>query len=448
MLGETEIRKITEQVLAISTADQTEVLFWGEESQLTRFANSAIHQNVAEANTEVRVRVVLGKKIGVASTNELGAEALERVVETATTVAALQPDNPDFKSLPGPAAIAEGKAYVEATASATPEQRAHRVGAICRQARDKGLNAAGAFKTGCYEIAVANSLGLFAYHPATVAHLNTVIMSDTGSGFASRVAVDVREIDAEAVGTVAVDKALRSRNPVEIEPGEYTVILEEEAVNDMVFFLGYMGFGARQVQEGRSFMCGKFGEEIVDRNISIWDDGLDQVGLVMPFDFEGVPKRRVDLIKNGVAEGVVYDSYTAGKEEGKKSTGHALPAPNTFGPFPFNLFMARGTATKEEMLASTERGIWVTRFHYTNIVHPLKTIITGMTRDGTFFIEKGELVKPIKNMRFTQSILEALSNVEMVGKEGKLARKGWSGAGSYAPALKISTFRFTGKTQF
>jgi predicted Zn-dependent protease len=171
----------------------------------------------------------------------------------------------------------------------------------------------------------------------------------------------------------------------------------------------------------------------------------------MPFDFEGVPKQRVDFIKSGVANAVAYDSYTAGKEEGKTSTGHALPAPNTFGPFPWNVAMEPGDATKAEMLASMKKGLWVTRVHYVRPVHPLKTIITGMTRDGTFLIKDGDFAGPVKNLRFTQSILEALSEVHMIGRETKLGREAFMEnliGGIRVPALKIARFTFTSTTDF
>lgn len=437
---------ITNKVLSLSTADQTEVLFLGEESGLTRFANSYIHQNVAECNVELRVRVVVGKRIGVASTNDLSDEALQRVVETALTVASFQQENPDFTSLPEPAPLPEVSGFVEGTAAFTPEARAKATGVICRLARERGLTASGAFTTATYELAVANSLGVFAYYPMTLADLNTVIMSDSSSGYANATSLDVAEIEPEAVATEAVGKAIRSRNPQEVKPGEYAVILEEYAVANLLLHLGHLGLGALAVQEKRSFMRDRFGDRIVDERISIWDDGLDPKGLPMPFDFEGVPKQRVSLIERGIARAVVYDSYTAGREEGKRSTGHALPAPNTYGPVPLNLFMGAGETTKEEMLASTDKGIWVTRFWYTNPVHPLKTIITGMTRDGTFLIEGGEIARPIKNLRFTQSILEALSRVEMVGETTKL-EQAFLGA-IRVPALKIEGFSFTGMTQF
>lgn len=446
MLGEQKIRMITNKVLSLSTADQTEVLFLGEDSGLTRFANSYIHQNVAECNAELRVRVIVGKRIGVASTNDLSDEALQRVVETALTLASFQRENPDFTSLPEPVPLPEVSGFVERTAAFTPEARAKAVGVICRLARERGLTASGAFTTAAHELAVANSLGVFAYYPTTLVDLNTVIMSNSSSGYANATSLDVAEIDPEAVATEAVGKAIKSRAPQEIEPGEYAVILEEYVVADLLLHLSHLGFGALAVQERRSFMCDRFGERIVGERISIWDDGLDPKGLPMPFDFEGIPKQRVNLIERGIAKAVVYDTYTAGREEGKTSTGHALPAPNTFGPIPFNMFMQPGMATKEGMLTSTERGIWVTRFHYTNPVHPLKTIITGMTRDGTFLIEDGELACPLKNLRFTQSILDALSRVEAIGRTTKLER-GFFGA-IRIPALKIEGFNFTGTTQF
>jgi predicted Zn-dependent protease len=281
-----------------------------------------------------------------------------------------------------------------------------------------------------------------------MAHILTVAMGEDSSGYGSAAAMDVRALDPEAVGREAVDKALRSRNPTAIEPGAYTVILEAEAVADMLTTLGFLGLGALAVQEGHSFMNGRFGDRIAGENITIWDDGHDWRGVPMPFDCEGVPKQRVMLIENGVARGVVYDSFTAGREPGKTSTGHSLPAPNTSGPLPLNLFMAPGGATVEQMLASTQRGIWVTRFHYTNTVHPVQTVLTGMTRDGTFLIENGQLARPLKNLRFTQSILEAFGRAEMLGSELKLIVDDWDGFGVCVPAAKIRDFRFTGTTEF
>jgi PmbA protein len=397
----------------------------------------------------VRVRVVFGKKVGAASDNDLSDEALQKMVKSAETAARFQQDNPDFRSLPEPQPLRQVDACFEATAACTPEERARSVAAICAMSRKNGLEAGGAFSTTTTEIVIVNSLGVSAYHCGTRAYIVTVIMGEDSSGYACATGMDVSALEPEAVGQVAVDKALRSRNPTQVEPGAYTVILEEEAVANMLSYLGYMGFGALTVQEGRSFMSGRFGAKITGQNVTIWDDGYDPRGVVFPFDFEGVPKQRVTLIENGVARGVVYDSFTAGREEGKVSTGHRQPpGPYTIGPIPTNLFMSPGRATKEEMLASTERGIWVTRFHYTNSLHPIKTVLTGMTRDGTFLIENGQIARPLKNLRFTQSILEAFSQVEMLGAVLKPISTGWRNFVTCAPAAKIHGFQFTGTTEF
>lgn len=444
MLGQARIKQITDTILARSTADQTEVVILAGDQALTRFANSTIHQNVYETDASVRIRVVLGKRIGVAGTNNLHEQALAEALEHALAIARFQAENPDFQSLPGPLPIPAVTSFSQATAGCTPEQRAKGAGAVCLQARAKGVVASGALTTATLEVAVANSLGTFAYFPTTKADINTVIMSDNSAGYAAAEALDINDLDFEAIGAEAVDKCLRSRNPRSIEPGQYPVILEPYAVEDFIGMMTYTGFSAVAMQEGRSFMVGKIGQQIVDPRISIWDDGLDPAGLPQPFDFEGVPKQRVELITNGVAKGVVYDSYCAGKE-GKQSTGHALPAPNTFGPFPLNAFFAPGDATVEEMIKGTKRGLYVTRFHYTRPVEPTKVVITGMTRDGTFLIENGEIAYPVKNLRFTQSYLEALNAVEAIGSKPALLE----GFGSVSvPALKLSAFTFTGATEF
>ncbi len=451
MLGEATLKERIDRILSLSQADQTEVVFMRESEQLTRFANSYIHQNMAKEEIQARVRVAVGKKIGIASTDDLSDAALQRVVDSAMTVASFQQDNPDFISLPGPRPISRIDGFVERTATCTPETLARAVKSICAPSREQGFNASGAFAARSFEYAVGNSLGVFGYYPTTLADLRTVIMSDTGSGYAAAASLDIGDIDAEAVGREAIDKALRSRNPTDVEPGEYTVVLEEYAVAIMLTYLAYMGFGAQSVQENRSFMSGKIGLQVTGENVSIWDDGLDPKNLPMPFDFEGVPKRRVDFIKNGVASGPVYDTYTAGREEGKESTGHALPAPNDLGPFPWNVSMQSGDVTKEEMLRSTERGLWVTRLHYVRPVHPLKTVITGMTRDGTFLIKNGEFAAPVKNLRFTQSVLAALSEIEMIGSETKVGREGFMEnfiGGVRVPPLKVSRFTFTSTTEF
>jgi predicted Zn-dependent protease len=443
MFGPEKFQRIADVVLQHSEAEQTEVLFLGGEEALTRFANSYIHQNVTQSNARVSVRAIWNKRIGVAATNDLSEDSLRRTTEQALEIARLQVEDPDFQSLPGPAPVAEIELFSEQTAHCSPEERARRVGMICEMAKGQDLKASGSFSTGWREIGIANSLGINAHTIGTEAQLTTVIMGETGSGYASALGTDIDAIDAAALGQEAVDKALRSADPIELEPGEYEVVLEEYAVATVLGYMAYMGFSGQALQEGRSFM--RLGEQIVGPEISIWDDGLDPTGRPMPFDFEGVPKQRLDIITAGVATGVAYDSYTAGREPEQTSTGHALPAPNAFGPVPFNLFMGPGKTPRQELGRSIERGLWITRFHYVNPLHPVKAILTGMTRDGTFLIENGEITRPVKDLRFTQSILEAFSEVVAISQETRLT--GGFFGGTRVPAMHLRRFRFTGATQ-
>jgi predicted Zn-dependent protease len=273
--------------------------------------------------------------------------------------------------------------------------------------------------------------------------LITVHMAaDGGSGYAEQAAVDATTIEAEALGREAAAKARATSGAVSVEPGDYPVVLEEYAVIDLLDMLGYLGFSALAVQEGRSFV--EVGRQVGSELVSMHDDGADPAGLPMAFDYEGVAKQRVELIERGVCRGVVYDAQTAAREH-RSSTGHGLPAPNTYGPFPINMLMAAGETKRDDLIAGLDRGLLVTRFHYTNPVHPKLAIVTGMTRDGTFLVEGGRIVGPVRNLRFTQSYLQALAGVVAVGRERKTLR-GFLG-GSVVPALRIEAFTFTGATE-
>jgi predicted Zn-dependent protease len=436
MLGKDRALQLLEETLAHAEADQTEVLLIIENTGLTRFANSAIHQNLAESNARVAIRSVVGKRVGSASTNRLEPEQLRAAADRSLELARLQAENPDFVSLPAPQPLPQVRAISAATDASTPEARAAVVADIVSMGQQEKCAVSGVLSVESTEVVVGNSLGIRAYHPATVALLNVIASDDTSSGYAHWMGTDISRLDHKAIAWTALEKCILGRRPAALDPGDYEVILEPPAVADLVSFLAYLGFGANAVEEGRSFMCDRFGSPITGEQISIWDDGLDPRGLPMPFDFEGVPKQRVELINQGVANAVVYDSYHANKQ-GKQSTGHALPAPNTYGPYPLNLFLAPGGASREDLIRATRRGLLVTRFHYTNIVQPKETVITGMTRDGTFLIENGRLGQPVRNLRFTQSILDALSSVELVGKEAVLTDR------CVVPALKLARFTFT-----
>jgi len=436
MLGETRCLQLVDAALKACDCDQAEVIVWAQETALTRFAESAIHQNVAEANAMVSVRAVLGKRTGVARGNQLNPDDVRGVARRALELARVAAEDPKFVSLPAPEPYPKVQTYSEATAASTPESRAEAIRGIAAIAAKHACRVSGAYAADKSEIAIGNSLGIRAYAPTTDASLITVVADDDSSGYAEWRGTDLAQLDAEHLAEIAARKCADGRGAEAIAPGDYTVILEPLAVGDMLFMLAYMGMGAMAFQEGRSFMSGRIGEKLAGENITIWDDATDPRQRAIPFDWEGVAKRRVTIIENGIARGPVYDSYTAHKE-GRKSTGHAFPAPNTFGPAPTHIFLGDGDASVEQMVASTERGLLVTRFHYTNIVHEKQTIFTGMTRDGTFLIENGRIARPVKNLRFTQSILSALSDVQMIGKGGQLTEY------AYAPALKIERFAFT-----
>ena len=438
LTDQAELKRFVDRLLEASPAQQTEVLVTEWDSALTRFANNGIHQNVAERDVSVRVRVLKDGKTGVASINQLSETAAADVLKRAVAIADLQPKG-ELVPMPGPAKSHPVEAWSDATAAATPEQRADFVEAICAKAGRAGLKAFGAFSTGAEQLAIANSLGVFHHHRSTEATINTVVMGEAGSGYADRSAIDVRELDKDDLASEVIDKAQRNQNAQPVEPGDYEVVLEEYAVAEMLEFLSFIGFGALAAQEERSFM--RLGERITGENIDIWDDGLDPSGAPMSFDFEGVPKQKVQLINHGVATGLVYDMQTA-QRAGRQSTGHGLPAPNTDGPFAVNLFMAPGSTPKPELTTDIKRGIWVTRFWYVRVVQPKASIITGMTREGTFLIENGKITRPVKDLRFTQSILEALNSTLAISQSTKLQISEYLGA-SRVPALRLKAFTFT-----
>jgi PmbA protein len=442
LIGPDEVRATVEAALDLPGADGVEVLFLHEWNGLTRFANSSIHQSTAREDTGIRVRVISEGRVGVASSNDFTKDGARRAAASALEMTEVAAPDPMFPGL-APKAEAPEKpgAFDEATAFSTPEQRAEAVATLAAQP-DRDFHAAGAFETSAVEVAVANTEGQFCYAPTTQASLNTVVSGGrSGSGAADAAETRMGDVDAEEIGRRAAAKARDSQDPRELAAGRYEVVLEPPAVGTMASFLAYMGFGGRTIEEGRSPFSGKAGEKVCSEMITISDDALSPLTIGLPFDFEGTPKQKVALIDQGVFRTGVHDRRSA-KRARAESTGHALPPPNPEGPFPLNLFLATGDASMEDLIASTTRGLLVSRFHYSNIVHPIETTITGMTRDGTWLIEDGQIKHPVRNFRFTQSILEALSNVELIGRESVIASEFFFAA-SRVPALKISSFNFS-----
>jgi PmbA protein len=438
---------LAERALTYATragATEAEALVIAEGAALTRFANSQIHQNVAETNITINLRFVAGKRVGVASSDRTDDEGLTRLADRAAAIARVVEELDDWGGLPEPTQVDDvAGAYAAATASATPEFRAEGVRAVIAAADAAGVNAYGSFSTGTDSTAIANSKGVRVSCTRSSAQLLTVSMGPNGgTGYAEQAAVDATAIDASAVGREAAEKARATANAVAIDAGDYPVVLEEYAVVDLLDMLGYLGFSALAVQEGRSFF--EEGRRIGSDLVSIVDDGHDSAGFPMGFDYEGVAKQRVALLENGVCRSVVHDSQTAARA-GVASTGHGLPAPNPWGPFPLNMIMASGGTPRDDLIAGLDRGLLVTRFHYTNPVHPKLAIITGMTRDGTFLVEDGRVVGPVRNLRFTQSYLEALDCTVAVASERKTV-KGFLG-GVVVPALRLDGWTFTGTTE-
>lgn len=444
MLGERNVKELLENVLARSPADETEASLSAVDEALTRFANNAIHQNVAESDAVLQVRAVFGRKVGAASTNDFSSASLARLVERACDAARHQPENPDFPGLPDPRPIPQVNSFDGAVAAASPEMRARAVADVCKQVTAAEAEAAGAYSTAAIESAIANSRGVWAYHPSTSVDFTLVVTNnEEGTGYAHGTSWRLDRVNTGALGMEALQKALAARAPRTIPPGEYPAIFEPYAMADILENLAADGMGALAVQEGRSWMNGRLGQAALSPSISIWDDGLDPDGEPQPFDCEGVPKQRVDIVRGGVPLAPVYDTHTAAREPGRSSTGHAQPVDEDWdGPMPGNLHMAAGDSTVEAMIQSTDRGLYVTRFWYSNIVAEHDCVLTGMTRDGTFWIERGEIVGPARNLRFTQSLVGALKQVTAVGRE---ARPIGGFYGSYRlPPVKVEVFRFTG----
>jgi predicted Zn-dependent protease len=391
--------------------------------------------------------VVLGKKIAVVTTNLLQPPSLRKSLQKAIGLAKIQQPNEEFISLPEPKPIAEMDTFSEGIAHLTPDKKVKMIKSLLTLMKRTGVRASGALSNGQVEVAIVNSLGIEAYQKYSDLFFHLIAEDGKSSGYTGFVTRDPDRFDPAVLAREALAKVSKKES-IQIEPGEYEVILEPYAVSELLSFLGYLGFHALAVQEGRSFFCNQFGKKVVDPKITIYDDGLDPEGLQIPFDFEGLPKKKVVFLEEGVAKEVTYDSLTAGRE-GKGSTGHGLLPPNTEGPIPVNLFMRGGESSLEEMIRSVRKGIYVTRFHYTNVVEPMKAVITGMTRDGTFLIEEGEIKSPIKNLRFTESILRALSRASAISRERRVCSEGTVYSrrfvtGTVTPAIKVDGFNFSG----
>ena len=462
MLTQEQAGDIFDRIRRLSTADEVEVLFSGGRFALTRFANNTIHQNVAEENHVVSVRTVFGGRTARAFTNKFDDESLRQVVKSSDSLAKVQHPDPDLLPMPNATETAASAAapipsrHFRQTAEITPELRAEGVKKIVGMAERHKLTTAGVFSSGESIDGIFSSRGLSRWHTQTSAEISITMLAADSSGWQKANSPDVANLDALQLAEVAARKAVESAHPREIPAGKYTVILEPAAVLDIVGFM-FWDYSGMAILDQRSFLSGRIGTKLFGENISIWDDVAHPLQTGSPFDGEGVQRQRVGLVEDGVVKRVVYARATA--ERMKRSeyrdkagpiaaTGHGFALPNEMGEMPQNIVFAPGgdPQTVEQMIASTERGVLVTRLWYIREVDPYEKMLTGMTRDGTFLVENGRVQGGVRNFRLNESLIHMLSNVEAMSVPVRSC--GEESFDMVVPAMKVRDFNFTEVTKF
>lgn len=442
-----DLRGIVDTVLRLAKSfgvAETEVHVDETISALTRFANNAIHQNVAEHTVSVSLRTQIEQRTARVTTNRTDEDSLRAAIEATLSLASSQPKNSNLLAMPGMQKYRAVNRYAKQTAALTPEDRARAVRRACDLAVKRGQNAAGIFSCAQSQSAIGNSRGLLATYRDTHAVFSVTIQEGTAASWAKENAANVGQIDTQQLVRRASEKAHRAKDALELSPGRYTVILEPAAVLDLVGFLFY-DFAATALQDQRSCFNDRLGKQLFGKNITIEDNVYHALQLGAPYDGEGIPRQRVLLVNRGVPTNLVY-SRSSAKAAKKRPTGHGFVLPNEYGEAPMNLVFSGGKASLQEMIASTGRGLLVTRLWYIREVDPYEKIMTGMTRDGLFLIEKGQVVSAVRNFRFNQSILEMLRNVELMGPAVRAT--GEEAFEMVVPAMKVRDFHFSEATKF
>lgn len=438
-LSEAEARELARRALSMSSADEARVnVVSGVESN-TRFAVNQITTSGEAQNASLTMSSAFGRRIGSATTNRFDDESLRRVVEMSERLARLAPEDPEYLGELGEQQYPEvGQPWFESTAALDAERRAAAVQEVTRLAQQRGLVATGFLPVEAGSQAVATSRGLFAYNRGTNSAFSTTVRTPdgTGSGWAGVSHFDWSGVDVREMAERAVRKAEMSRNPAPIEPGPMTVIMEPQAVGSLINFM-FFQMGARQADEGRSFFSrpggNRIGERIADERVTITSDPNDAMLFTAPFNAEGLPNRRMVWLDRGTLRNLAYDRFWA-QRQNVQPTGFAQ-----------GFHMAGGDATVEEMIASTERGLLVTRFWYMRPVDQRTILYTGLTRDGTFLVENGRITRPVQNLRWNESPIHLLNNIEMMGRPQRVLpnEAGNPGASVIVPPLKVREFNFT-----
>ena len=445
----TDVREVARLALDAANGDDALAIVLSEHSGLARFASSEVHQPTLIENCSVVLQIVRDGRIGTASTNRLDAESLATLAQRAGEAADAAVAEEGFPGLASPQPLPDVEGWDDSVAGIGPEDQARRA----RAAIDaSSIELFGFFTSGATELAIASTTGVDAYQGMTDATTLAVAADERESGYASSTSWREDGVDPAAVGREASNKAERTRDAKPIDPAPYRAVLEPYAFADLISYFSFDAFGANGLLEGRSYLAGRLGEKIVDEKVSIADDALDPRGLPKRFDFEGVPKQRVQLIENGVANGVVWDRTSAARAgDGHESTGHAPPPVyRQYGPIAFGISVAGGEVDSvEELCELVGDGIYVTRLHYLGIVDPREGVITGMTRDGTFRIRNGKIAEPLVNLRFTVSVPQMLGDVPGLSRETTLVNTSdFYGdrypTGTLVPAVATARFNITG----
>ncbi|AHM58325.1 DNA gyrase modulator family protein [Flammeovirgaceae bacterium 311] len=430
ILSKEEARSLMEKVISLSRADECVVNLNSTEGGNIRYARNSVSTSGAEENSTLIVSSSFGKKSGTSTINEFDEASLEKVVRRSEELAKLAPENPEFMGAMEPQQYLESKSYFKSTDDISPDQRANFAASSINPAAAKNITAAGFMEDKAGFSAMMNSRGLFAYNQFSDVDFTVTMRTEdgTGSGWVRRDFNDVKKLDTGEASQIAIEKAMRSRNPKAIEPGKYTVILEPAAASDLISNM-MSSMGARNADEGRSFLSKKgggtkLGEKLVDERVKIYSDPQHPEAPFATWSGDGVPLKKTSWIENGVVKNMYYDRYWASKQ-GRE----ALPAPARF-------VMEGGNASLEEMIKNTKRGVLVTRLWYIRAVDPQTLLYTGLTRDGTFYIENGKIMYPVKNFRFNESPIIMLNNLEALGKPQRVE-------GNLVPPMKIRDFTFT-----
>lgn len=430
LLSKDDARALLEKVLSYSQADACEANLNGQDGGNIRYARNTVTTAGAQRNLNLVVQSSFGKKSGIATINELDDASLEKAVRRAEELARLAPENPEFMPPLGPQDYVETPTFVEATANITPDYRATVAADSIGPAREANITAAGFFQDNASCAAMMNSNGLFAYNRSTGLDFSVTMRTEdgTGSGYVTRDYNDVERFNSVTASQIALDKAVMSKEPRAIEPGKYTVVLEPTAAGDLLQNM-FFNMDARQADEGRSFLAkpgggNKLGEKIVDERVTIYSDPAHPDVPVSGWSGDGRARTRTAWIENGVVKNLFYSRYWADRQ-GVAAT-----------PFPANSIMEGGDASLEDLIAGTQRGVLVTRLWYIRTVDPQTLLYTGLTRDGTFFIENGRIAYPVKNFRFNESPIIMLNNLEALGRPQRIG-------GNLIPPIKVREFTFS-----